>query len=142
VPTPCSRDWKHWNKTNPKASRLSDYVKMLPTPTVNGNHNRKGISKNSGNGLATVVKMYPTPAGSDGLRGGTITDKMTGQSLVQYVNSTNSGNGGLLNPAWVAWLMGFPTEYLPCGDSATPKSHCKRQWLSLFCRRGTKNDKT
>ncbi len=28
---------------------------QIPTPTVHGNYNRKGASKNSGNGLATVV---------------------------------------------------------------------------------------
>lgn len=32
-----------------------------PTPIVHGNHNRKGISKNSGDGLATAVKTWPTP---------------------------------------------------------------------------------
>ena len=29
-----------------------------PTPTVNGNNNRKGLSENSGDGLATSVKKY------------------------------------------------------------------------------------
>jgi len=32
-----------------------------PTPTVSGNYNRKGASKNSGDGLATAVMKYPTP---------------------------------------------------------------------------------
>ena len=36
-----------------------------PTPTVNGNYNRKGLSKTSGDGLATAVKMWPTPAARD-----------------------------------------------------------------------------
>lgn len=30
-------------------------VKLLPTPTLNGNHNRKGASPTSGDGLQTVV---------------------------------------------------------------------------------------
>ena len=34
---------------------------LWPTPTQNGNYNRKGLSKNSGDGLATAVKMWPTP---------------------------------------------------------------------------------
>jgi hypothetical protein len=38
---------------------------LLPTPTVNGNYNKKGLSKNSGDGLATVVKLWPTPVSSD-----------------------------------------------------------------------------
>src|SRR5574341_1845114 len=34
---------------------------LWPTQTVHGNHNRKGLSKTSGDGLATAVKLYPTP---------------------------------------------------------------------------------
>lgn len=36
---------------------------LLPSPTANGNYNKKGLSKTSGDGLATVVKeaMLPTP---------------------------------------------------------------------------------
>ena len=35
---------------------------LLPTETANGNYNRKGLSKNSGDGLATTInKMLPTP---------------------------------------------------------------------------------
>lgn len=39
---------------------------LWPTPTVCGNHNRKGASPTSGDGLATaVLKMYPTPVATD-----------------------------------------------------------------------------
>lgn len=35
---------------------------LLPAATANGNYNRKGLSKNSGDGLATTInKMLPTP---------------------------------------------------------------------------------
>lgn len=41
-----------------------------PTPTVCGNHNRKGISPNAGDGLATAVnKPWPTPSARDGSSG-------------------------------------------------------------------------
>ena len=60
---------------------------MWPTPTVCGNNNRKGVSKTSGDGLATAVKNLPTPSASDGTRGGRMTENMTGQSLVQMVNT-------------------------------------------------------
>ena len=40
---------------------------MWPTPTVNGNHNRRGVWKKSGDGLATAVKMMPTPNTMDHL---------------------------------------------------------------------------
>ncbi len=32
-----------------------------PTPTEHGNHNRKGMSEHSGDGLSTAVKKWPTP---------------------------------------------------------------------------------
>ncbi len=38
-----------------------EFVAKWPTPTVNGDYNRKGLSKNSGDGLATAVKVWPTP---------------------------------------------------------------------------------
>lgn len=40
-----------------------------PTPTVNGNYNRKGLSKTSGDGLATAVKMCKTPSAADAYTG-------------------------------------------------------------------------
>lgn len=80
-PTPCASEaWTSKLKsTQQKAGSrhsvtLSNYVAQYPTPTVCGNYNKKGASKTSGDGLATVV-------------------------------------GGKLNPMWVEWLMGFPTEY-------------------------------
>jgi hypothetical protein len=36
-----------------------------PTPTVCGNYNRKGLSKTSGDGLATAVTKWPTPTANE-----------------------------------------------------------------------------
>lgn len=36
-----------------------------PTPTVSGNYNRKGASLESGDGLETAVKRWPTPKAQD-----------------------------------------------------------------------------
>jgi len=44
----------------------------FPTPTVNGNYNRKGASKTSGDGLATAIKHFPTPTAADATTGGII----------------------------------------------------------------------
>ena len=44
---------------------LHHAVYYWPTPTVDGNYNRKGLSKTSGDGLATAVKKWPTPRVSD-----------------------------------------------------------------------------
>ena len=47
---------------------LSAQVHQWPTPTVNGNHNRAGLSEKSGDGLATAVKQWPTPGVPNGGR--------------------------------------------------------------------------
>ena len=38
---------------------------LWPTPTEDGNYNRKGASAKSGDGLATAVKRWPTPTAQD-----------------------------------------------------------------------------
>ena len=43
---------------------MSRKKRLWPTATVNGNNNRKGVSKTSGDGLSTAVKLYPTPKAS------------------------------------------------------------------------------
>ncbi|MDW5416804.1 hypothetical protein R6242_09530 [Iodobacter sp. CM08] len=58
-----------------------------PTPTVCGNYNLPGSSKNAGMGLASAVKMWSTPSATDGTRGGKITEGMSGTSLAQQVNT-------------------------------------------------------
>ena len=56
---------------------LKAQAAMWPTPTEDGNYNRKGLSATSGDGLATASKMWATPhanittgAGSQGRDGG------------------------------------------------------------------------
>ena len=69
--------------------------RMWPTPTVHGNYNRKGASKNSGDGLATAVKMYPTPTARDHKGEG-------------FKGQLGTEIAGQLNAEFVEWLMGFP----------------------------------
>ena len=38
---------------------------LWPTPTVNGNNNRAGLSEKSGDGLQTAVRLWPTPQSRD-----------------------------------------------------------------------------
>ena len=78
-------------------SRLVDRVAVYQTPTVNGNHNRKGLSAKSGDGLATFVQRSDSPNGE-------------------------STQPRYLNPEWVEWLQGFPIGWTDLEGSETPSS--------------------
>ena len=120
---------------------------LWPTPTVCGNYNRKGASATSGDGLATAVKNWPTPTASLGTKGGRVTPRKSreGGTLIEAVSSRTfatptardwrSGKaseatmernsrplseqlGGLLNPTWVEWLMGWPIGWTDLRHSA------------------------
>ena len=96
---------------------------LLPTLTVCGNHNRKGASPTSGDGLVTVLKkLYPTLTSRDwksdscGPEYRQERDAMTiGKTLPWTI-------GGLLNPTWCEWFMGFPLGWTELAPLATPKS--------------------
>jgi hypothetical protein len=108
------------NNTGPsmdaKHLSLDGAVRLWPTPTVDGNYNRAGLSPTSGDGLATAVAKFPTPTAL----------MMTEADMVQAQYSGNSGNrpdyrdaariGGKLNPDWVCLLMGYPLDWLDLGE--------------------------
>ena len=125
------------------------------TPTVHGNYNRKGMSKSSGDGLATQVRKFPTPtasmmtvgdmeqaryAGSDPKRPSyqeanrlyptpRASDK-NGHQIApgrQGGDGLNQRIGGQLNPMWVEWLMGWPIGATELNASETDKSHSRPQ---------------
>lgn len=78
-PTPRASENDQGTAANPMADGVSSWIaqgrgatlttavkqELWPTVTVNGNHNRKGLSETSGDGLSTAVKMFPTPRASD-----------------------------------------------------------------------------
>lgn len=105
------------SRTKPYAqggTPLSLAVKQLPTLTVCGNYNRKGASKNSGDGLHTMLatlcaRDYRHPGRSRFDR----TGSKAGDPLPQQI-------GGPLNPTWCEWYMGVPegwTEFAALGIS-------------------------
>lgn len=119
--------------------RLSSAVRMVPTPTVHGNYNRKGASATSGDGLATFVSMFPTPTASNPkavhMRGAdngkarsarsylptptcndaknsTLPPSQGGRDgMAGYLLRDGEQSGGQLNPDWVEWLMGWPVGW-------------------------------
>jgi len=48
---------------------LNDWVALWPTPTISGNHNRKGASATSGDGLATAAGGALNPTWVEWLMG-------------------------------------------------------------------------
>jgi site-specific DNA-cytosine methylase len=87
-----------------------------PTASVCGNHNRKGASENSGDGLSTAVKSWATPSsggstgGPTGLAGGSGNRAKMRRIFGSEVNSK-------LNPRWVCQLMGVPTDWVYPSES-------------------------
>ena len=130
-----------------------------PTPTVCGNYNRKGLSKTSGDGLATAVSKWPTPQASDNrpratfastqrrmekgkqisleakVKWTTPTAHMAKETNAPSEHSRNTPTltaqaGGSLNPTWVEKLMGWPDDW----TMLQPISHVKMCfWLMGFC---------
>ena len=90
---------------------------MWPTPTVCGNYNRNGASKTSGDGLATAVRMWPTPTRHNAKEGGFPSEHERNTPTLA------AQAGGALNPTWVEWLMGWPIGHTDLQPSGTAKFH-------------------
>jgi len=96
---------------------------LLHTPTATGNQMAPSmIARDKG----SWGVLWPTPRVSD-TEGGVVKNvemnngsfsrrnkkgERWGVKLKDAVHHTDPINGGSLNPQWVAWLMGYPTEYL------------------------------
>jgi len=118
---------------------------LWPTPTICGNYNQKGMSKTSADGLATMVKMFPTPNARDwkdtdksgnrkspGL--GVVAHWPTPRAFMYKDSTTDRGKfnlgekvGGSLNPNWVEWLMGWPLGWTDLKPLEMDKSHSVQQ---------------
>ena len=120
--------------------RLCDQVRhpqLWPTPTVCGNNNRKGLTKTSGDGLATAVLTYPTPKCQDA--GAALFDRRKGNlgEVIhgKYLNggdTTPQTKTARLNPYWIEWLMGWPIGWTDLKPLATDKFRSWRQQLLIF----------
>ncbi|HEY9814957.1 MAG TPA: hypothetical protein V6D20_04015, partial [Candidatus Obscuribacterales bacterium] len=109
---------------------------LWPTITVCGNHNRKGASKTSGDGLATAVKNWPTPQASDNRDRGNLSSpaikrrKAKGKQIM--LSQSVSSESGQLNPAWVEWLMGWPIGWTDLKPLEMGKFQEWQQQHSIF----------
>jgi hypothetical protein len=106
---------------------LNRYVGLFPTPTVCGNYNRKGVSKTSGDGLATHVAKWPTPTKRDYKSGKFSPEAKAKRDEHPRGKPLNEQVGGQLNPPWVEWLMGWPIGATALKHSVTDKYPSKPQ---------------
>jgi hypothetical protein len=94
-------------------------------------HASRGVNKQAM--LRDVACWWPTPSTRDG-KGGYIGGRIRNGKVsmdtldvaVQHTDNQEKQSGSL-NPTWVAWLMGYPTEWLNCVDSVTPSSRKLRR---------------
>lgn len=129
-PTPVASDTSSRNKPYAQGGTPLSLAVKWPTPTVCGNYNRKGASATSGDGLATAVRMWPTPtAGADclGAFGG------SGARAQMKKLVSESELYGPLNPTWVEKLMGWPEDW----SMLQPISHVKMCFWLMGINDGT-----
>lgn len=113
---------------------------LWPTPTNCGNYNRKGASANSGDGLATAVKQWPTPTATLGTKGGRVTPRKSseGVTLIEAVSNrqtwptphgfspdgrTNGPSGNELGRAVNQSLYATPTARDHKSGKASQETH-------------------
>tara|TARA_R110002153_G_scaffold77857_2_gene199621 strand:- start:609 stop:1028 length:420 start_codon:yes stop_codon:yes gene_type:complete len=110
---------------------------MWPTPTASDSWSsgldRKGIKGKHNLGLGTAARMWPTASARDwkdtpGMaRTKTNPDGSERQRTDQlaravYSEQDSHKGDGSLNPTWVEWLMGFPSEWTDLNVSGTQSS--------------------
>lgn len=119
----------------PSAPTMNDNgYGLLPTLTVHGNYNRKGMSKKSGDGLVTALarRLLPTLIARDSrtFKGNVPPPgHMGGISLTQTL-------GGTLNPYWTEVFMGYPVGWTELNPSEIASIRSFRKSSATRSRKG------
>jgi len=119
-------------------------LEKFPTPTVKGNYNRKGLSKTSGDGLATYVKKYPfpTPCASDNRNRGTTQTPAIARRIEKGKQVMLSMTlDGPMNPVFVEWIMGWPLGWTDLRPLETARFQEWRQQHSVSYQIAEKESK-
>jgi len=108
-PTPNTSRWEVTNSTAGCTPTLLGMARrgLWPTPTEHGNYNRRGASRNSGDGLATAVRMWRTPSATVIAPKSSVV-KLSGRMPQDPQVGLADQVGGQLNAEFVEYLMNFP----------------------------------
>ena len=100
---------------------------LLHTPTAKANQMAPSMATRDNGSWGS--SLWPTPTGMTGGEGVAPShlDGSHGWSIGAAVNAIDPKSGGKLNPQWVAWLMGYPTEYLNSVPWETASSRRSRK---------------
>lgn len=127
-----------WNsRGEPKLSGQVLSPAHWPTPTVCGNYNQKGMSKSSGDGLATAVKkrMFPTATATAHKGWSKNHNRAATNDRIDYTierEAYQAGQAGQLNPVFVEWLMGWPVGWTELKPLAMDKFQEWQQQHSVY----------
>ncbi len=153
LPTPTRAQYGTANNGNPHDGRTEYRTKgkpslstmartgLWPTPTAgdaeaSGSRNTPSSSAKPGLSLTDAVRadggtgrLWPTPIARDSrtIAGAKSKPGQEGtEGLIRQVAKAEKATSGALNPAFVAWLMGYPPEWVSCAPSVMPSSRKSR----------------
>ena len=157
-PTPQARDYRSGGADRAqdpdRSNNLNDYALWATPNTMDTlpprsqeakdrqfNTSRKGRTAPANLREQVLPSMWPTASSRDhkgGYIGGRIRKgKISMDTLDVAAQAACGGSNALtekqgqLNPAFVCWLMGYPTVWESCADTVTPLSRASQQNLSL-----------
>lgn len=84
-------------------------VRNWPTPTANGVQGRNKKYSQGGTPISLAVKLYPTPTANDA-KNATLPPSQCDRDSVPGA-LMREGITGSLNADWVEWLMGYPERW-------------------------------
>jgi hypothetical protein len=87
-------------------------IKGGMTPTAYRDGNKYQVDLNQ----AVKKGMWPTPVASDGSKGTRTAEGAAKEVAREKGPDLGAVAGGSLNPAWVEWLMGYPSGYTDLED--------------------------
>lgn len=105
-----------------------------PTPTVQDSKNNAAPSQWNRNSdpLNVAVLKWPTPR-TKGMCGGTGNwEALKRNTTIEEARQMGAGNGGVLNPTWVEWLMGWPVGWTDLEPLEMDKFHSWQQQHSGY----------